>query len=377
MQNVEDSSLYALRANESCPSTLLRTRCDESTTVSPFLKNRFTHHRSHLAASAIVELLLDHSQLLYACSRPLADHSEWSNAREQPLWLQQHTGLRADHIEYLYDLCSDELVQYRMHHRTHRVHGQASYGVPPHDMLLMTLMFLRCAFSFGFLAQLFGVTPMTARNIVRATLEIMNRCVVPVYIQMPDLHAPDCPGDFQHPSIKLIVDTTCIPHTKCQTPPLNKRYFYHKSPTKYGVKVQVVIDMRYQIVHVADAVPGADHDLTIARRSGIISFLGDDVKMLGDKAYLGEPFIVTPKKKPRGRELTSDELAANRVLHSTRAAVEQVNKRLKDFHQMRDASMFSPTDLEMYSMIARVCAALTNMLMLEQPIVARYVVADP
>jgi DDE superfamily endonuclease/Helix-turn-helix of DDE superfamily endonuclease len=244
-------------------------------------------------------------------------------------------------------------------------------------MLLMTLVYLRCAFSFDFLAQLFGVSGNTARSIVRTTLEIMDRRVVPLYIRMPNLRASDCPGDAQHPDIKLVIDTTCIPHTKCQTPPLNKRYFYHKSPTKYGVKVQVVIDMRNQIVHVADAVPGADHDLTIARRSGIISFLGDDVKMLGDKAYVGERFIVTPKKKPRGRELTSDELAANRVLHATRAAIEQVNKRLKDFHQMRDVSMLSPTDLEMHSLIARVCAALTNMLMLEQPIVAKYVVPDP
>ena len=55
---------------------------------------------------------------------------------------------------------------------------------------------------------------------------------------------------------------------------------------------------------------------------------------LGDKAYLGED-IKTPRKKPKGGELTDEEKEQNRELSAKRIRVEHSVRRVKGFKIMR------------------------------------------
>lgn len=54
-------------------------------------------------------------------------------------------------------------------------------------------------------------------------------------------------------------------------------------------------------------------------------------KFTRDKAYVGEPAIKTPKKKPPIQELTSKEKSQNKELASERIFVEHIIRLLKIF----------------------------------------------
>ena len=54
-------------------------------------------------------------------------------------------------------------------------------------------------------------------------------------------------------------------------------------------------------------------------------------KFTRDKAYVGEPAIKTPKKKPHIQELTSKEKSQNKELASERILVEHIIRLLKIF----------------------------------------------
>ncbi|ABG50620.1 hypothetical protein Tery_1289 [Trichodesmium erythraeum IMS101] len=54
-------------------------------------------------------------------------------------------------------------------------------------------------------------------------------------------------------------------------------------------------------------------------------------KFTRDKAYVGEPAIKTPKKKPPIQELTSKEKSQNKELASERILVEHIIRLLKIF----------------------------------------------
>jgi hypothetical protein len=57
---------------------------------------------------------------------------------------------------------------------------------------------------------------------------------------------------------------------------------------------------------------------------------------LGDKAYVGEAQILTPKKKPKGGQLTSEEKENNHLLSQRRIYVEHLIRRVKIFRVLQD-----------------------------------------
>ena len=68
--------------------------------------------------------------------------------------------------------------------------------------------------------------------------------------------------------------------------------------------------------------------------------LPDDLKekpRIGDKAYLGaKKPTATPKKKPKGGELTEAEKAENKLISQARIYVEHSIRKVKGFRVVRD-----------------------------------------
>ena len=52
-------------------------------------------------------------------------------------------------------------------------------------------------------------------------------------------------------------------------------------------------------------------------------------KLLQIKDNIGEENVVTPRKKPHERQLTNEDKEFNREINSARAAIENLNQRLK------------------------------------------------
>jgi len=80
--------------------------------------------------------------------------------------------------------------------------------------------------------------------------------------------------------------------------------------------------------------PGTISDINIWRNS-VEDFAQNQI-FLGDKAYVGEPQIITPKKKPKNRELTVEEKMTNKEKSSERIFVEHLIRIIKIFGVTRE-----------------------------------------
>jgi hypothetical protein len=93
------------------------------------------------------------------------------------------------------------------------------------------------------------------------------------------------------------------------------------------------------LVWVGGPVAGAVHDMTLARKSGVLDLLGENEFILADKGYVGHFCIITPFKG----ELTEAEKAINHFLGSRRWIVEHIIKRIKNFNCLRQKWRHSRT----------------------------------
>jgi hypothetical protein len=175
------------------------------------------------------------------------------------------------------------------------------------------------------------------------------------------IHGPE----QQH---KLIVDSTCIAIHQPEDSEQRRTYYYAKSPTNYAFKVQVACDFHHRIVHVSKCHRGSVHDITILRESGLLEHTQEDVQIIGDKAYIGERYVVTPKKKPRGGEFTAEDKDYNRSISSARAAIENINQRLKKYAILGSIYRGPYDDVDKVSKIAHVISALCNLQLSKHPI---------
>lgn len=79
---------------------------------------------------------------------------------------------------------------------------------------------------------------------------------------------------------------------------------------------------------------GSCHDFKLYENS-IGSAVSCDIKIQGDSGYQGilrlHKNSETPKKKPKGGELTSEEKAENRRISRERILIENINAKIKVF----------------------------------------------
>ncbi|CAF1183734.1 unnamed protein product [Rotaria sp. Silwood1] len=198
----------------------------------------------------------------------------------------------------------------------------------------------------------------TDTSCIQHTGHDVEQCVYPAFVSLPaDLANRRTPHGPQQDH-KLIVDSTFIaihePHDSEQ----RKEYYHAKSPTNYAIKVKVAGDFRHRIVHVSECYHGSIHDITVLRESGLLEHVEESVQIIGDKAYIGEEYVVTLRKKLRGRELTQEDKDFNRDINSARAAIENINQRLKAYAILGSVYRGRLDDFHKVTKIIQVVAAL-------------------
>jgi DDE superfamily endonuclease len=75
--------------------------------------------------------------------------------------------------------------------------------------------------------------------------------------------------------------------------------------------------------------PGPKNDLTLWRSRP--AEFSENQRFLGDAAYVGEPSISTPQKKPRLGQLSPEQKVENRQKSKKRVRVEHLIRRVKIF----------------------------------------------
>lgn len=128
-----------------------------------------------------------------------------------------------------------------------------------------------------------------------------------------------------------ILDGTLIPINRLA----DERPYYSGKHRRHGMNVQVVADPIGRLVWTSPALPGASHDLTAARTTGLIDALtGAGVKTFADKGYQGAGgTIITPfKRRPHRPPLSDHQRSVNRAHARIRACGERAVATVKEWN---------------------------------------------
>lgn len=127
--------------------------------------------------------------------------------------------------------------------------------------------------------------------------------------------------------------------TPIRRPSINARQkrVYSGKKKRHTLKTQVVTEQRGDLLCVGAPHPGPKADIKIYEPEPPPAPVADKPRM-GDKAYASKdhPEIVTPLKKPKGRELSAAEKAKNKAISQPRVYVEHAIRRIKGWRIMRD-----------------------------------------
>lgn len=113
-----------------------------------------------------------------------------------------------------------------------------------------------------------------------------------------------------------------------------QREWYSGKKKRHTIKTQLIVNREtHEIICTAHA-EGKKHDFKLYQES-IGSTVSEDIKILGDSGYQGILALhknsETPKKKPRGKELTDEEKNENKRISRDRILIENMNAKIKVF----------------------------------------------
>lgn len=128
----------------------------------------------------------------------------------------------------------------------------------------------------------------------------------------------------------IVVDVTESP---IERPRRGQKQFYSGKKKRHTLKSQLVIDTSTRQIVCTAHGKGRHHDFHLWKTSRVQ--LHPHTKGLGDRGYQGLAKLhansQTPKKKPRGGQLSAGDKRFNRELARQRVVAEHVNRQLKIF----------------------------------------------
>jgi hypothetical protein len=169
------------------------------------------------------------------------------------------------------------------------------------------------------------------------------------------------------PDVALIIDAK---EQRTRRPKSSKeddkqRPYYSGKKKAHTLKTQVGVQPDGKIGAISDSVPGgANHDLTLLRKTRLLERLDEDEAAMMDKGYDGiakdypDKRLYLPFKARRGHPLTPEQQAYNRHLSGYRIVVEHVNARLNQFGAL--SQVWRGGRGEQHTRTVRVVAHLVN-----------------
>ncbi len=169
------------------------------------------------------------------------------------------------------------------------------------------------------------------------------------------------------PDVALVIDAK---EQRIRRPTSSKdddkqRPYYSGKKKAHTLKTQIALTPSGTIGALSQSVPGgANHDLTLLRKSKVLDNLDEDEAAMMDKGYDGvakdypDKRLYLPFKARRGHPLSEEQKAYNRHLSGYRIVVEHVNARLNQFGAL--SQVWRGGRDEPHTRTVRVVAALVN-----------------
>ena len=126
------------------------------------------------------------------------------------------------------------------------------------------------------------------------------------------------------------------------------------------MKNVLLVDKQLKIQYLSETHPGKVHDKRIVDATSYP--LPQGSCLLQDLGFLGfaleDVHIEMPTKKPKGRELTDDQKAANQEKARRRVYIEHVNSSIKRCRILKDVCRLLVSGIR--DMVVEICCAFHN-----------------
>jgi hypothetical protein len=283
-------------------------------------------------------------------------------------------GVTADEFEALF--ADYEAARDRLHaasrttrRGTPRVRKPGGGDTPKLDdrtQLLLALFWLRVYPTYEVLGFFFGLHKTNARLTARAVLAVLR-----TLDEFPfDDPAPatrtrgGTPAAVMaaFPDVRLVIDGE-EQRTERPTGYSQQKPYYSGKRKAHTLESQVGVAPGGRIESVSESFPGSVHDLTVLRSTRLVDRLPVGAGAMLDKGYVGigrdhpDRPLVVPAKAARGRPLTDDQRAGNRVIASHRIVVEHVMAQLNRFEVLTQTYRHARPE---HGQVVRAVAVLVN-----------------
>jgi len=224
-----------------------------------------------------------------------------------PLRYQSTTGLATEQIEELAARIW-QIVQCRK-----------SQPWPPsvglYRAVVLTLIYVRQNLNQATVGDMFGISQPTVSRVYR--------CIIPLIGQALCLHVPNLEEAIR--GRLVLVDGSDVPTGNRAGHEDN----YSGKRRRAGLNIQVAADANGGLLGISIPLPGAMHDRKAFTECGWEDLLAN-APVIADPAYQGT-HAITPRKKPKGGELSVGDKANNKVISSLRSAVERCIAHVKNW----------------------------------------------
>jgi len=181
-------------------------------------------------------------------------------------------------------------------------------------------MYLRHNVTQEVLGDLCGLSQPTVSRIVTT--------LVPVAKAVLEEFVPDAKE-----AIDLVKGRVCLVDgtiTPCWSYQEHPELWSRKKGTT-GFNAQLVSLLDGEAVYVSDPLPGSTHDAKAFADTPVAEIVKHSGGGIGDKGYQGCDGLATPRKTPRGGELSRNDKKCNAELSALRAPVERLVAHFKSW----------------------------------------------
>ena len=238
------------------------------------------------------------------------------------------------------------------------VGGGRTRRLKPYQEVLLTLLYLRHNVAHGVVGELFGVSADTSENTFHEVIQVLKE-VCPSNRFDAEKKWKKCAPSWQPDEIdRVLIDSFETPIQRPSTADRQKRAYSGKKRT-HTTKTQVASDGTGEVLDIDPGHRGPKADITIYKESEVDQTYPNAEK-IGDKAYQSQDHkaLITPHKKPKGGELTSEQKEENTRIAKERIYVEHGIRRIKAFRILRQDYRLA---LGLYPMITHAVVGLVQL----------------
>ena len=194
----------------------------------------------------------------------------------------------------------------------------------------LCLFYLRQLPTFEVLGMNFNVSKSTANNIFNYWLEILEELLPSSLLE--EVKKNEVEWEVVQELLteyEVIVDSYEQSRERPGEYDQQKKYYSGKKKNHTFKNHLSVLECGKDIVDVSNGNRGPESDVEIYRQN--LSKFDSHQSFVGDKAYQGGERMTSPQKKPKNRELTSEQKHDNKLLSQKRIFVEHVIRLIKIF----------------------------------------------